>query len=118
MMRYIFLLQFFICFNSCCAQKAIKQNSSTENIDFKNHFFECIDNVESYTLRKKNKDSIEVGLTLFKQSLSSISQYIKVDYSLLANYEFRYSNYEIFKEEKGRWINWYEQNKYKDLKWK
>ena len=33
------------------------------------------------------------------------------------NYDFKYPNYEALKREKEKWIKWYEENKYKILKW-
>jgi len=114
-MKNIYLIVYICFLHSCYGQKQII--ILNENKEFKEKYFACIDNVEAYTLNKENKDSIQVDLPLFKESLSSISRFIKVDYTFLTNYDFKYPNYEVFKKEKEKWLNWYEENKHKNLKW-
>ncbi len=114
-MKRIYLIIFISTLQSCYAQK--QSNLFTENLEFKKQFFSCISNIEAYTLNKKNQDSMQVDLPLFKSSLTSISRFTEVNYTLLANYYFMYPNYEIFRSEKEKWIKWYEENKYKNLKW-
>lgn len=114
-MKSTFLISLIFTIQSCYVQKQSK--ILNENVEFREHFFRSINNVEAYTLNKKNQDSLQVDLTLFKSSLSSIARFTEVDYSLLANYEFKYPNYEAFRKEKEKWIRWYEENKNKNLKW-
>lgn len=114
-MKYFYLISFVLTLQFCYAQKQSK--ILNENLEFKEQFLRSINNVEAYTLNKKNQDSLKVDLTLFKKSLTSISRFTEVDYTLLTNYEFRYPSYEAFKKEKEKWIKWYEENKKKNLKW-
>jgi len=117
MMKSIYLVVLLFTFS---LQSSYSQNQNivlNENLEFKEHFFRCISNIEAYTLRKKNQDSLLVDLALFKNSLLMISKFTEVDYTLLTNYEFRYPNDELFYKEKEKWINWYEENKHNNLKW-
>ena len=55
---------------------------------------------------------------MFRNSHKSISKFTEVDFSLFANYLYMYGSYNEFKQEKIKWLNWYEENKCKNLKWK
>lgn len=109
----IFISYSVVC--SCQSNRTI--NNCEENSTFKLNFFKYINNIEAYTLKKKNQDSIMVKLDLFKKSLDEISKYTNVDYSLLTNYEFRYTSEENFLQEKAKWLNWYQENKCSNLQW-
>lgn len=55
--------------------------------------------------------SISEEMTLqFKSSLLFISRYTTVSWDAILNYAHQYP-YEIYKEDRENWINWYEEHK-------
>lgn len=110
---YFLLFSVILIHNSCYDQKNIE--TLNENLEFETRFLECINNIEAYTLNKKNNDSVYINLILFKNCLDSISRFVKIDYTKLTNYDFRYVNYKAYYRDKERWLKWFEENK--NLRW-
>ncbi len=97
-------------FFSCTSEHF--KGSCNENKMFKYKFQECIGVIERYRIQTGNKD---ISLDVFKEKLKLLSYHVDVDYSLLTNYEFRYTSKEIFDGEKCKL--WYEKNKCQNLQW-
>lgn len=106
-MRVSNLILIFLCM-SCSVKKTIHCN---ENKSFKNIFFKNIDIVEKHTLRQDSEGD-------FLQALDFLSQYVSVSYEKIYNYEVRYPNYEIFQEDKNKWMKWYEEKKCDSIQFK
>ncbi|WP_417602116.1 hypothetical protein [Owenweeksia hongkongensis] len=94
-------------FGQCCL----------ENNEFKAFFFNHIDNVEAYTLGRKNSQNEVVSWRMFKESIDEIGNYCEVSYDEMSNYSFQYPNLSVFESDKKKWLDWYEKNKCNDLKW-
>lgn len=112
-----FELLFVLSFTTYAQSKKIKEKCN-ENKQFRIEYFKCIDNVDAYAYKRKtNSKGIKVTQDLLIQSLKTIGKFSEVDWSLLGNYSFNYSDISKYLIQKKKWINWYELNKCRNLKW-
>jgi hypothetical protein len=82
-----------------------------ENIEFKNIFMLNVTNVENYTTGKGDRKK-------FDESLVFLSKYVHISYEETMNYANEYTNYSVFKKDKDNWLQWYEENKCKNIQFK
>ena len=99
-----------------CSLNSNINTKCKEDLEFKKEFFTCINNIESATYNKKNQDSLFISRILYNKSISLLSQFSLINYSYLCNYSEAYSPIN-FEEEKTKWLQWYDENKCKNLKW-
>ncbi|KAB2810052.1 hypothetical protein [Phaeocystidibacter luteus] len=88
-----------------------------ENEEFRVHFFNNIDNVESYTLGVANSRGQKISSVEFLESLDSLSVYTDVDIGVVMNYSIEYPNMNIFLSEKRKWLAWYFEHNCENLSW-
>ena len=106
------LVIFIIPFIFSCSLTKSKIHSKedyqcTENLKFKNEFFKNINYIDSLINKEQNQD--------FHKSLEFISTYTHVSYETMLNYNRIYP-YGAYIKDKKNWLNWYEENKCKNLK--
>jgi hypothetical protein len=97
---------------SCSSSKQSNskvENFCNENFDFKKEFFENINNVENLIEKSQNES--------FRNSLKFIGKYASVSFESMANYARTYP-IGIFEKDKKVWLEWYENNKCKSIKFK
>ena len=89
--------------------KSVEDKGCIENLGFKKTYFEHIENVENLITKTQNES--------FHKSLDFISKYSKVSYESMANYARTYS-YGAFIVDKKKWLEWYEDNKCKNIQFR
>lgn len=93
---------------SCKSIPLIKKNCD-ENLNFKELFFEHIENIDKrITISQDRK---------FRESVIFISNYAQVSVNTIMNYSRTYP-YGIYQKDRKLWINWYEENKCKNIQFK
>ncbi|HBH48077.1 MAG TPA: hypothetical protein DDX98_05525 [Bacteroidales bacterium] len=95
-----------------------QQNDCKENGEFKKNFFECIDNIETYNYVINTTLENRVTTKMYISSLKDLSQYCEVDFTLIMNYTQKYNSREVYEKEKQVWLDWYNDNRCNNLKWK
>lgn len=111
-MKSKLLLLIFIVLISC--------NHLTVDNDFKSDFFDAINSIESYEKMDylvKNESPTDSALVIFFSSQSYLYHLTGV----FANVEYLdpmpfYRDRSLFLEDKRKWLEWYEKNKYKYTK--
>lgn len=94
--------------------QSVSSMSCNENKFFKERFFKCIKNVETFTLNNSYLNKERVTQAQFIESLGFLSKYVKdvvVDYNSFLNYYYGYPSEADFLEDKEGWLKWYEENK-------
>ncbi|GGP06743.1 hypothetical protein GCM10010992_27840 [Cloacibacterium rupense] len=86
-----------------------KNLNCNENKIFKKEFYRNINIIDSLIYKKQDEH--------FKKSLLFISKYSHVSFESMANYARIYPG-GIYKEDRIRWIEWYERNKCNDIQFK
>jgi hypothetical protein len=112
----------FLIFISCSSSTVRKATDTTcnENLAFKKIFFENIKNVE--VCMAKTFDNIEdveefwtdERSTSFDKSLRFISNYSKVSFESMANYDGSYPS-GVYEKDKANWLKWYDVNKCRNI---
>jgi len=110
---------------SCSPSRQIDSVKSLcdENLAFKKIFFNNVQNIDSaMTKQFDNIDEVDSYWTdkrikSFQRSLKFISNYSKVSFESMLNYNQSYP-YGIFEEDRKKWINWYEDNKCRNIQFK
>ncbi|HMJ47368.1 MAG TPA: hypothetical protein VK498_08560 [Ferruginibacter sp.] len=116
--RVIIVLKLLCIFSvSLYSQSNYIDTPCIENKRFKIKYFKCINDVEAYARYQKNADSVYVSQEVLKKSLNAIGIFVEVDWTLLGNYAYNYANISQFLEQKKKWLDWYKNNKCKNLKW-
>lgn len=129
-MRTLIYIKFFIFLIACGTNNHMNENDKLvcdENLKFKIQFFKNIKVVEDYVKIEdatifNNLEEYEQLMTKEKQkqflsSLQFISKYAPVSFESMANYAHKYP-IGIFQEDKKGWLNWYEENKCKNIQFK
>jgi hypothetical protein len=93
---------------SCKSNSSLK-NDCDENLNFKELFFYHIKNIDTrITISQDVK---------FRESVTFISNYAPVSVNRIMNYSRTYP-YSIYQKDRELWINWYEENKCKNIQLK
>jgi hypothetical protein len=105
----IFGLLLFVRCSPLNKAKPVEDKGCNENVEFKKAYFENIQNVENLITKSQNQS--------FHKSLNFISKYSKVSFGSMANYARTYP-YGSFEEDKKKLLEWYEDNKCKNIQFK
>ncbi|VXB67158.1 MULTISPECIES: hypothetical protein [Chryseobacterium] len=104
------LLFVLICFVPFFGRSQISTiENCTENLYFKEEFFNNIKVVESLIYKIQNEE--------FLNSLKFISKYAHVSTESMANYSRTYPG-GYYEEDRKKWISWYDKNKCKNIQFK
>jgi hypothetical protein len=93
---------------SCKAFKSNK-NDCNENEKFREMFFRHIENIDNNIAVSQDSK--------FKESVIFISNYAPVSTNSIMNYARSYP-FGIYEEDRKKWIEWYEENKCKNIQFK
>jgi len=93
----------------CCKALHVNKTDCNENIKFKETFFYHIKYVENNI--GSSQDS------MFRKSVIFISNYAPVSLNRIMNYSRTYP-LGIFQQDRIKWMEWYEQNKCKNIQFK
>lgn len=107
-MKKLLIFLFPLVLSSSCTSTIIK-NSCHENEEFKNLFFSHIEYIESNISISQNEK--------FRESVIFMSNYVPVSLNRILNYSRTYPT-GVFKNDKIKWIEWYQENKCKNIQLK
>ncbi len=123
---YIFICIFF----SCKMARSVSKNNCAENDSFKERFFESIVFIEEYVLEQDEfrelgllNDTLDYDKNLenlkfkkFEKTISFLGRYVPISHQVFS-YSFSYPSLDVFKEDKTKWLDWYEKNKCGKIKY-
>lgn len=114
MRKLIILLILDIVLLSCSSHKRFfAPTPCNENLEFKRKFFYSVWVVEKYTIEQGRPITYSdlVPEKKFVECYDFLYKATKIPAGNILNYQIGYANYKVFKVDKKKWLEWYEENK-------